>query len=556
MRPVPDPVTPDPGPKTAPIALAEDKLARLGVELETMRAVLVRLLQDVVRAESRLDHSQAEKLVEANEQLVLTALAGQAEAETMARTLERAHQAATLDSLTQLPNRTTLIDRLRLAMAHAKRHGSRLALLFLDIDDFKSLNDTRGHGFGDKALCLVADRMRSVVRAVDTVSRHGGDEFVVLLDELDQPGDARVVADKLMAAISAPAELEGRTVVLTASIGIALYPDDGEAVETLIAHADAAMYESKRQRVGSARRPAAAPVAPASLQTQAAHGADAERRYALLREANEKLVLAALSAQELKRAAELARLRQSALIAAVADELRNPMAPIRIAAAMLGGPPADEVLLPRVQGIVEQQMTNMSRLVGELVDASNMAAGGLTLEQRRVDMAQVIDAAIAGHQPMTAERGQHFGLQRPSGAFNVLGDPFRLELIVSNLLDNASKHTHDGGRINLSVDVSAETLTMTVSDNGIGITPQMLAQVFDPFVQDTQAIGFTGVGLGIGLTVSLALAQAHGGTLTAYSAGPSLGSRFVLTLPLAARDPAPEAQPQAGPAAAEPGPLR
>jgi diguanylate cyclase (GGDEF)-like protein len=536
-------VTPEPAAATAAIELAENKLARLGVELETMRAALVRLLQDVVRAESRLGHSQAEKLVEANEQLVLTALAGQAEAEAMARTLEHAHQAATLDSLTQLPNRTTLIDRLMLAIAHAKRHGSRLAVLFMDIDDFKSLNDTHGHAFGDKVLRLVADRMRSVVRAVDTVSRHGGDEFVVLLDELDQPGDARVVADKLMAAIRAPAELEGRTVALTVSIGIALYPDDGEAVETLIARADAAMYESKRERVGSAGPPGATPVAPSSLQTQAAHGADAERRYALLREANEALVLAALSAQELKLAAELARLRQSALMAALADELRNPTAPIRIAAAMLGVPAADQVLLPRVQGIVEKQMTNMSRLVGELVDASNAAAGGLMLEQRRVDMAQVIDAAIAGHQAMLAERGQHFELQRPAGAFEVLGDPVRLELIVSNLLDNAAKYTHDGGRIKLCVDVSADALTMTVSDNGIGITPQMLAHVFDPFVQDTQAIGFNGAGLGIGLTVSLALAQAHGGTLTAHSAGPSQGSRFVLTLPLAARDPAPQARP-------------
>jgi len=536
-------VTPDAEPAAASISLAEDKLARLGVELEAMQAVLVRLLQDVVRAESRLGHSQAETLVAANEQLVLTALAGQAEAETMARTLEHAHQAATLDSLTQLPNRTTLIDRLMLAIAHAKRHGSRLALLFVDIDDFKPLNDTHGHAFGDKVLRLVADRMRSVVRAVDTVSRHGGDEFLVLLDELDQPGDAKVVADKLMAAIRAPAELGGRTVVLTVSIGVALYPDDGDDVQTLIARADAAMYESKRQRAGSAGRGGAAPAGPSSLQSPAAQGTDAEQRYALLREANEKLVLAALSAQELKAAAELARQRQSALMAAVADELRNPMAPIRIAASMLGRPSADELLLRRVQGIVEQRMAQMSRLVGDLVDASNVAADELMLEKRRVDMAQVIDAAIAGHQPLMAERGQHFELQRPAGAFDVLGDPVRLEQIVCNLLDNASKHTHDGGRISLSVDVSAETLTMTVSDNGIGITPQMLAHVFDPFVQDTQAIAFNGAGLGIGLTVSLALAKAHGGTLTAHSAGPSQGSRFVFTLPLAPRDPALPARP-------------
>jgi signal transduction histidine kinase len=213
------------------------------------------------------------------------------------------------------------------------------------------------------------------------------------------------------------------------------------------------------------------------------------------------------------------------------------MAPVRIASAMLGRPPTDQPLLPRVQGIVEQHMTAMSRLVGELVDAANVDTGGLELDRRPVDMARVIDAAVAACRPTMDERDQRFELHRPPGALEVQGDAVRLEQVVSNLLDNASKYTHDGGRISLSVVVTAGSLTLTVSDDGIGITPQLLPYIFEPFVQDTHALGFHGVGLGIGLTVVRALVRAHGGNLVAHSAGTGRGSQFVVTLPLAASGP-------------------
>jgi len=132
---------------------------------------------------------------------------------------------------------------------------------------------------------------------------------------------------------------------------------------------------------------------------------------------------------------------------------------------------------------------------------------------------------------MIGERGQRFELRRPTGTLDVQGDAARLEQVVSNLLDNASKYTHEGGRISLSVDVTADKLTLTVADNGIGITSRMLPHVFEPFVQDAQALGFSGAGLGIGLTVARALVQAHGGTLAAASEGVNRGSRFMVTLP-------------------------
>jgi diguanylate cyclase len=534
---------PDPADKS--VADAEERLARLGVQTEAMQALLVRLMQDVVRAESRLDQSQAARLVEVNERLVVAAMASQADAAAAAQALKQAPQAGTLDALTHLPSRTTFLDHFGLAVANAKRHGTRFALLFLDLDDFKQLNDQYGHSFGDKVLHLVAARMVSVVREMDTVGRHGGDEFLILLAELNQPGDAQTVAEKLIAAIGAPALLDGHDVGVTASVGIAIYPDDGEDADTLVARADSAMYQSKRRRAGGVAFHGGAPAEQAVRRAQpGAHAlqpagmgvgeaADPERRLSDLREANERLVLAVLSARELQAAAERARQRQTAFLAAVADELRNPKAPIRIASTMLGRSPTDEPLLPRVQQIVETQMRQLSRLVGNLVDAANLDAGGLVLDRRPVDLAQVIDRAIAAIQPMMVERGQHFESHRPPGALDVAGDAARLEQVVSNLLDNASKFTHEGGRISLSVIVTADTLTLTVSDDGIGITAQMLPYVFEPFVQDTRALGFHGVGLGIGLTVVRALVRAHDGDLVADSAGAGRGSQFVVTLPLA-----------------------
>jgi diguanylate cyclase len=132
------------------------------------------------------------------------------------------------------------------------------------------------------------------------------------------------------------------------------------------------------------------------------------------------------------------------------------------------------------------------------------------------------------------QRSQRFEMHRPPGALGVQGDAARLEQIVGNLLDNASTHTHEGGRISLSVVVDADNMTLTVSDNGIGITAQTLPHVFEPFVQGTLALGFDHIGPGIGLTVTRSLVQAHGGRIVAQSPGVNRGSRFVVTLPLAA----------------------
>ena len=201
---------------------AQGRLGHLNGKVTAMRAVLVQLLQDVVQAETRLDRRQAAQLLEANEQLIVSALGAQTEADTANGALDQASRAAQLDPLTGLPNRTLLLDRFEIAIASAKRHGNRVALLFLDLDAFKHINDSLGHATGDRALQLVADCLSSLVRETDTVSRHGGDEFLILLAEVAHAGDAANVAGKVNATLDAEARIDGRSVNLMASIGISL----------------------------------------------------------------------------------------------------------------------------------------------------------------------------------------------------------------------------------------------------------------------------------------------------------------------------------------------
>ena len=400
-------MNPTPDRKDAAAATAPGELAQLHGQVESMRSLLIRLLQEVVRSESRLDSSHAAQLLEANEQLVVAALRAQTDAVTTAFALDDASQSSQLDVLTQLPNRALLRDRLGHAIASAGRRGVRLALLFVDLDNFKQINDTLGHAIGDEVLKGVARCLVSCVRAADTVGRYGGDEFLILLAEVSQPSAAGLIAEKVIAAIGGLGHVSSQGAPLTASVGISIYPDDGNDAATLIARADAAMYRAKRHRAGTfafhGQVPAGEPSPASPPRASPAQGAtrtelalaEQERRNAQLREANEQLVLAALGARELQAAAEQAQRRQAEFMAAVVNELRNPQAPIRIATAMLGRGRTDEPLLPRVQAIVEQQAAQVSRLVGDLLEAAGATTGTLTLERSRVDMAGLVGDVVA-----------------------------------------------------------------------------------------------------------------------------------------------------------------
>jgi diguanylate cyclase (GGDEF)-like protein/PAS domain S-box-containing protein len=149
------------------------------------------------------------------------------------------------DFLTDMPNRLLLNDRISQAISLSRRHGKHLAVLFLDLDGFKNINDSLGHEIGDKVLQLVAQRLVACVRTSDTISRRGGDEFVILLSEIAQAGDAAISAKKILVALAMPHAISELNVHLSASIGISIYPQDGDDADTLIKSADTAMYQAK-----------------------------------------------------------------------------------------------------------------------------------------------------------------------------------------------------------------------------------------------------------------------------------------------------------------------
>ncbi|MDN3523512.1 GGDEF domain-containing protein [Halomonas ramblicola] len=159
---------------------------------------------------------------------------------------ERMAYLAQHDALTGLPNRALLTERLSRAIGLARRHRHLVALLYLDLDAFKPINDSLGHALGDSLLKAVAGRLQDCMRDIDTVCRQGGDEFVILLAEIRQPEDATRVAEKLLAVLSRPYRIHGHALLITLSIGISLYPDDADDVDTLMHNADMAMYHTKR----------------------------------------------------------------------------------------------------------------------------------------------------------------------------------------------------------------------------------------------------------------------------------------------------------------------
>ncbi|HUL95091.1 MAG TPA: diguanylate cyclase [Usitatibacter sp.] len=178
----------------------------------------------------------------------------------------KVEQLAHFDSVTGLPNRTLLADRLGQALSRARRDRSGVAVLLFDLDGFKAVNDTWGHAAGDRVLAEVARRSRGAVRASDTVGRLGGDEFLAILPEASLDG-ALAVAEKLREALAAPYPLEGATAHLSASVGVSLFPDHGDDGEALQRTADAALYQAKRE--GRNRTVAAGMPAPAGVMNAA-----------------------------------------------------------------------------------------------------------------------------------------------------------------------------------------------------------------------------------------------------------------------------------------------
>ncbi len=224
-----------------------------GAALPERREEIPKVVKKALRARKNAEKAKAEfsaemetSLREANENLVVASVNAQMMTEAVERVSVHLSYMAEHDLLTGLPNRALLTDRLVQSILLAKRHGSRVALMFLDIDHFKQINDSMGHAVGDQLLQSIAKRLQASVRTSDTVSRHGGDEFVVLLPEVEDAQSVVHSAEKLIQSVGEPHVIAGQELRVTLSIGISMYPDDGVDAEVLMRNADIAMYQAKR----------------------------------------------------------------------------------------------------------------------------------------------------------------------------------------------------------------------------------------------------------------------------------------------------------------------
>jgi diguanylate cyclase (GGDEF)-like protein len=269
----------DTQPTTAPLLRAlnksvqvQEKVERAATDLSAVNAVLKDEIAEGVPlanieialtesedVESKVQEAAAE-LVDVNDALAeeigqrdqlenRLSNSDRALSESRAREKTSSHSALH-DAVTGLPNLALFKDRLSNGLAQAMRHNWRLAVMFIDLDEFKSINDTHGHETGDRVLQAVAQRLQTVVRSGDTVSRRSGDEFLFLMLEAKDESSAEALASKIVTNIADVCDVDGEQFKVKASIGIALYPEDGRTPQELLKHADAAMYAAKQQQKG------------------------------------------------------------------------------------------------------------------------------------------------------------------------------------------------------------------------------------------------------------------------------------------------------------------
>ncbi|MFC0132994.1 hybrid sensor histidine kinase/response regulator [Massilia eurypsychrophila] len=252
----------------------------------------------------------------------------------------------------------------------------------------------------------------------------------------------------------------------------------------------------------------------------------------LLRSANENLLLATLDAQDLRDEAEATNQRQNEFLAMLAHELRNPLAPISFAGAMLGKIASPSPQLLHVQKIIARQVAHLSRLLDDLLDAARINSGKIALSRSTIPLAEQLVCAAETVQERIDERGQRLELHLPSDAIFLDADPVRLAQVFSNLLVNASKFTQDGGKITLCAWLAGDVVKITVADNGAGIPAEVIPSIFSLFTQGPRTLARSEGGLGVGLNVVRNIVEMHGGTVEVSSEGPGHGSVFTLTLPI------------------------
>jgi signal transduction histidine kinase/ActR/RegA family two-component response regulator len=260
--------------------------------------------------------------------------------------------------------------------------------------------------------------------------------------------------------------------------------------------------------------------------------AEIGRRSHALQEANLTLEHEMQVRHRAEEALLLADRRKDEFLATLAHELRNPLAPIRTGLDILRLRSGDAQATQRATDIMERQLRQMVRLVDDLLDVSRINTGKFAIKMGRVELKAVVNDALEVVRSYIELHGHELHIDLPDRPVFLHGDATRLAQILSNLLNNAAKYTNRGGRVNLSARVEDKTLVLVVSDNGIGIAPEMLDSVFDMFVQVDSTLERTNAGLGVGLSLARRLVELHGGAIEARSAGLNRGSEFTVRLPI------------------------
>lgn len=244
------------------------------------------------------------------------------------------------------------------------------------------------------------------------------------------------------------------------------------------------------------------------------------------------VVIQDLTAREHAQALERTTQHITEFIAVLAHELRNPLAPIRHAVAVLNNAAGNAKVQSRMCQVIERQSGYLAKIVDDLLDINRITRGTLTLERAPTDLVEVVRAAVETALPAIEATGQELETHLSEASLCVSGDMGRLTQLVTNLLTNAVRFTPRGGKITVSAERLASHLRITVSDTGRGIAAEDLSSIFNMFVQGKAAINRVGGGLGVGLALSRRIAELHGGTIEAHSAGVGQGSEFTLRLPI------------------------
>jgi len=239
--------------------------------------------------------------------------------------------------------------------------------------------------------------------------------------------------------------------------------------------------------------------------------------------------------------------RKDEFIATLAHELRNPLAPIRnvISLLQLQGSPDPNVCHAR--DVISRQIDHLTRLIDDLLDVSRITSDKLELRKERVSLAEAVNVAVESSHPLIDEHRHKLSLLLPEEPIYLHADKLRLGQVIMNLLTNAAKYTPEGGRIMLSAEHDGAEVAVRVTDNGVGIPPDQLSEIFDMFYQANRSYEQLHGGLGIGLTLARRLVEMHGGRVEAHSAGSNQGSEFVVRLPILGE----QFQPQKEPTSAE-----